>query len=415
MSETCLQSRLARAKEAQRLGIHSFHRYFGKLIPAIPASAIELFTDKGDLVLDPFCGSGTTLVEAVVRGRDALGVDINPLSVLLSRVKSTPVDPEDVRLATKRVLRDGQAILNNGLPQPPYCVNIHHWYRPRAIKELTALHTALERLDADGAGDFLAASLSAINRNVSNADPQHVFPGYSKRLRRIDLVRGRQIDVFETFAGGVKKRLGYMEELLEKMNGVGRAAVVRGHSDELPDAGRPVRLIVTNPPYISSVRYLETLKLEMSWSGMIGGPDAYREIDRLQIGTERFSAEEKREFLESGIAEVDDLSRRLFEAGHGQMSRTIGLYFMRMEAALRRWDELLGPGGRVVLKLSPSRVRGELVDTPGIVSGLLSGMGYEIEESFTDSYNPNSRSLLTARNYYSGRMDSDTIVVAGKR
>ena len=415
MSETCLQSRLERAKEAPRLGIHSFHRYFGKLIPAIPATAIELFTEKGDLVLDPFCGSGTTLVEAVVRGRDALGIDINPLAVLLSRVKSTPVDPEDVRLATKQVLRDGQAILNNGLPKPPYCVNIHHWYRPRAIKELTALHCALERLDANGAGDFLAASLSAINRNVSNADPQHVFPGYSKRLRRLDLERGRQIDVFEIFAGGVKKRIGYLEELLDKMNGVGRARVVLSHSDDPPAPGKPVQLIVTNPPYISSVRYLETLKLEMSWSGMIGGPDAYREIDRLQIGTERFSATEKREYLECGIAEVDELGRRLFEAGQGQMSRTIVLYFKRMETALRKWDGLLAPGGRIVLKLSPSRVRSELVRTPEIVARLLAGMGYEIEENFTDSYNPNSRSLLTARNYYSGRMDSDTILVARKR
>jgi len=415
LSELCLQDQLARAKKTPRLGIHSFHRYFGKLIPAIPAAAVELFTVKGELVLDPFCGSGTTLVESVIRGRDAVGFDINPLAVLVSRVKTTPLDPEEVRLATKQVLLDGHRILNNGLPHPPYCVNIHHWYRPHVIRELTSLHEAVGRLPFSGARAFLAACLSAINRNVSNADPQHVFPGYSKRLRRLDLERGRKIDVFETFSGGVRKRIGYLEEMLERMNGVGRATVHRAMADDPPGIGRRADLIVTNPPYISSVRYLETLKLEMSWAGLISNPSSYRELDRLQIGTERFTAEEKREFIDSGIDEVNLISERLFNSGNQRMSRTVSLYFRRMAAAFESWDKLLRPGGRIVLKLSPSRVRGETVPTPTIVSGMLRGLGYSIDEEFLDEYNPNSRSLLAARNYYSGRIDSDTILVARKQ
>jgi methylase of polypeptide subunit release factors len=415
VSELCLQDRLERAKQEPRLGIHSFHRFFGKLIPAIPAAAIELFSEKGELVLDPFCGSGTTLVESIVRGRDVVGVDVNPLAVLVSKVKTTPVDPEDVILEAKDVMRLGRQILGNGLPRPPYCVNIHHWYRPSVIRELTALHAAVDGKPASAARRFLTACLSAINRNVSNADPQHVFPGYSKRMRRLDLERGRRIDVFETFASGVRKRAGYMEEMLEQVNGTGRATVHCAHADDPPKINREVALIITNPPYISSVRYLETLKLEMSWAGMIGGTGAYRELDRMQIGTERFGATEKKEFLESGVKEADEISRRLFKAGHGSMSRTISLYFRRMASALKAWDRALRPGGRMVFKLSPSRVRDELVPTPAIISRMLERLGYSLEEEFPDEYNPNSRSLLTARNHYSGRIDSDTILVLGKR
>jgi len=410
-----LRDRLVTAKEEPRLGIHSFHRFFGKLIPAIPAAAVELFSEQGELVLDPFCGSGTTLVESIIRGRDAVGIDINPLSVLISKVKTTAIDPEDVILETKDTLRSGREILCNGLPRPPYCVNIHHWYRPSVIRELTALHHAVNCKPASSARRFLAACLSAVNRNVSNADPQHVFPGYSKRLRRVDMERGRKIDVFETFATGVRKRIGYLEELLERMNGTGRATVHRAHADAPPSINREVALIVTNSLYISSVRYLETLKLEMSWAGLIGNPEAYRELDRLQIGTERFGAAEKREYLECGILEVDDLGLRLFKAGHGGMSRTVSLYFSRMAAALGSWDKAVRPGGRMVFKLSPSRVRGEVVSTPEIITTMLERLGYSLDEEFPDEYNTNSRSLLTARNYYSGRIDSDTILVLRKR
>jgi len=105
----------------------------------------------------------------------------------------------------------------------------------------------------------------------------------------------------------------------------------------------------------------------------------------------------------------------VFNSGNQRMSRTVSLYFRRMAASFESWDKLLRPGGRIVLKLSPSRVRGETVPTPTIVSGMLRGLGYSIDEEFLDEYNPNSRSLLAARNYYSGRIDSDTILVARKQ
>jgi DNA modification methylase len=414
MTNLCLQERLVAAKEEPRLGIHSFHRFFGKLIPAIPAAAVELFTKRGDLVLDPFCGSGTTLVEAIIRGRNAVGVDVNPLAVLITRVKTSAPNPDKLLAALEGAVRAGREILSNGMPPPPYCVNLHHWYRPGVIRELSALHNAVSRIGDVEVRSFLTACLSAVNRNVSNADPQHVFPGYSKRLRRLDAERGRRIDVFEAFASGAKKRVGYIEELGLSVNGVGKAEVLEGSADRLPDLGRPVDLVVTNPPYISSVRYLETLKLEMSWAGFFAGPEEYRELDRLQIGSERYGAAEHREFIASGVEAADAISRELFDAGQTKMSLVVGLYFKRLAAALDSVDRALKPGGTMVFKLSPSEVRRRMIPTPEIVAGLLCGKEYAVLEDFQDDYNPNSRSLLTARNYYSGRMDSDRILVLRK-
>ena len=68
---------------------HGYHRYPAKFIPHLAAALIERYTKKGNLVIDPFCGCGTTLVEAKVMGRKSLGVDINPVAYLITKAKTT--------------------------------------------------------------------------------------------------------------------------------------------------------------------------------------------------------------------------------------------------------------------------------------------------------------------------------------
>ena len=70
---------------------HGYHPYSAKYIPQIPNRLISAFSEKDDLILDNFVGSGTTLVESKVLGRNAIGVDINPLACLISKVKTTVI------------------------------------------------------------------------------------------------------------------------------------------------------------------------------------------------------------------------------------------------------------------------------------------------------------------------------------
>src|SRR3989304_2958664 len=66
---------------------HNIHAYTAKLIPQIPRYFIEKYTSREDVVFDPFCGSGTTLLEAMLLARNAIGIDINPLATLISEIK----------------------------------------------------------------------------------------------------------------------------------------------------------------------------------------------------------------------------------------------------------------------------------------------------------------------------------------
>ena len=75
---------------------HNIHRYSGKFIPQIAARAIGILTEPNELILDPYCGSGTSLLEAAVLGRQAIGIDLSPLATLIATTKVTPISSKQL-------------------------------------------------------------------------------------------------------------------------------------------------------------------------------------------------------------------------------------------------------------------------------------------------------------------------------
>lgn len=75
---------------------HSLHPYPAKFPPQLPQTILKKYSNKGETVLDPFCGSGTTLVEARLQGINAIGIDVNGLSCLLSKVKATSLKENQI-------------------------------------------------------------------------------------------------------------------------------------------------------------------------------------------------------------------------------------------------------------------------------------------------------------------------------
>src|SRR3990167_3160822 len=85
---------------------HGFHKYPAKFIPQLAKRCIEENTNSNDIVCDPFMGCGTTLIESLVSGRKVVGVDINPVAYLISKVKTTPINPEKLKIEMDKVLSD---------------------------------------------------------------------------------------------------------------------------------------------------------------------------------------------------------------------------------------------------------------------------------------------------------------------
>jgi len=75
---------------------HNFYRYPARFSPTFARAVIRAFTQRGDTVFDPFMGGGTTLVEAAALGRKAIGTDINPLSLFVTKAKTIPLSEMDI-------------------------------------------------------------------------------------------------------------------------------------------------------------------------------------------------------------------------------------------------------------------------------------------------------------------------------
>ncbi len=82
---------------------HTFHSYPARFIPQIPLTFIKLFTDEREVILDPFCGCGTTLVESFLNNRNSIGNDFNPLAALISKVKTTLIEDTQFRYFNRKL------------------------------------------------------------------------------------------------------------------------------------------------------------------------------------------------------------------------------------------------------------------------------------------------------------------------
>jgi DNA modification methylase len=125
--------------------VHGLHPYLGKFPPQLAEALIRRHCPAGGLVLDPFCGSGTTLVEAVGLGRDAVGCDVSAFNALLAREKTRLQDAEAVAAGLAATLARAETLVA-GDPGAPIDIPAYlaEWYGESARRELLAYRRALD-------------------------------------------------------------------------------------------------------------------------------------------------------------------------------------------------------------------------------------------------------------------------------
>lgn len=254
---------------------HNFHRYSSKFIPQIASNLIELFSKKGETVLDVFVGSGTTLVESKILGRNSIGIDLNPLACLISKVKSTQIREasldksimvllNDVRdwIYSERQSTQKQLCLSSKQSQKitiPHFTFVEQWFQPLVLKELAIITEKIIKIDGPEVKEFAICALSAIIRSVSNAKS-----GFGNLM--IDKEKRIIKNTFEIFENHILKMLEGIKEFNNIADTKSIAKVYQGDARNISfikDA--TIDLIVTHPPYIASVPYAEYQKLSMNW------------------------------------------------------------------------------------------------------------------------------------------------------
>ena len=114
---------------SRQSALHRLHPYPAKFISEIPANLLDILHPKKlSTVLDPFCGSGTVLVESIDRGLNAIGIDLNPLATLITRVKTSPLPLNFLRVG-KSVLASALKKYARGDFEVPQIPRIDHWFK----------------------------------------------------------------------------------------------------------------------------------------------------------------------------------------------------------------------------------------------------------------------------------------------
>lgn len=392
-----------------RLKIHSLHRYYGKLIPAIPSSAIKYFSSKNDLVFDPFSGSGTSAVEALRNQRNFIGSEINPLSYEISLVKTENLDIRKLKSYLQTILnntRDFEVSEN----EYPFVINIDHWFKDYVKKDLIKLEKSINFSIKEDLKykRFFRILLSSIIKNVSNADERHVFPGVSKRVRELERESTRIIETISVFEKSAIKKINYFNEF-KFSNSV---KIFHGDSSIFcPEKYiNKVDLIVTNPPYISSVRYVETLKLELYWMGYLSNQREYIDLSKSNIGTDHYLKHELVNLKQSKYEEINNLLNQMKDIDL-KSAHILSDYFIKMEKVIRNGYKLLKKDKYWVTKIADSKIKKIQIKTGILLSVIAKSVGFEVIEIIEDKINPSSRSLTTARNFYSDIILFDQIIV----
>jgi len=289
--------------DSSRRHVHGFHSYPARMHPDTACRLIQRFTLLGWRLLDPFCGSGTVLVEAKLHGRVPWGTDLNPLAVRLTRAKlhlRRPAEMEQVRryAAQCSEFADSRRLRRAGASRR-YSDEDCRLFEPHVLLELDSLRTKLEELpENDPVRIDLSLVLSAMLVKFSRK-----LADTAGRLEQRRTAPGCVSRFFVQKTADFLQRVGEFQDLCPAESVCSYVAVDDATGlRALPEL--PVDAIVTSPPYAGTYDYFTHHELRLRWLGLevaafrrkeLGSRAKYRRLP--PIDAHRAWAEELKRFL----------------------------------------------------------------------------------------------------------------------
>ena len=314
-----------------------------KFIGQIPRKILALLpVIPGTAVLDPFCGSGTTLLEAQNAGHDFVGVDLNPIAVLTSQVKTDGLQPEALEIGglTARIARSRFEAGDFAIPEIP---RLGHWFRPEVSGSIACITDSIHMAEcSDRVKRFLRLSLSAIIVRVSNQESETRYAAIDKPTRPSDVFR-----MFEQSAQTIALKLHKSSSnLFSPIKGSG--AVINADAREIGGFSfPPISLVITSPPYPNAFEYWLYNKYRMYWLG----------FDPLPVRKHEIGA--RPHYVSSKGDTVLDFSAQMADAFKGISKHLVrGAYIAAVVS-------------------SDCRIRGKVYDVPEALEESLIQIGYE--------------------------------------
>lgn len=384
---------VGKSRQSTRYSVHGLHEYKGKFNPQVARAILNVFGAKpGVRVLDPFCGSGTTLVECAHLGAAGFGYDVNPMAVFVANTKLAALGREAAAMRTVLASIVGyyaqQAFVEH--EDDARAEYLLSWFGPEAFVDIERLRTAIEMVAGEDAPFFLVIA-SNLLREYSQQEPGDL----RIRRRKSPMPEKRLLSAFEEASDRAIAKLEQAQQVVGLVKSGGFARLL--DSRKGLDAVEPFDFALTSPPYAMALPYIDTQRLSLVWLGMcspkeINSLDAAlvgsREIRTAESNALRLELQDNKRGLPAQEVELCQELQNGLGVGDGFRRQAVPTllyrYFDAMRENFRSVYASVKPQGRYALIIGHNRttIGGKQydIDTPHHLGSLASQVGWSVEE-----------------------------------
>lgn len=326
---------------------HGYHRYPAKFLPDVVRKIIEEYAKGSNLIADLFAGCGTTLVEAKVHGISSVGVDINPVAQLITKVKTTPLAPDALQQAYTALVNLFDKYNESDYEDIKKHDRIDYWFTPSQKAKIAFLYDKVFHLEVDDdTKDFFYVCISHILKNCSwwlqsGTKPQR------------DMEKEPE-DPFNEFKRHCSKMIGWNERFYNELSKKGHLGIPceiqLGDARHTNIASESIDAIITSPPYVTSYEYADIHQLTAYWMEYISDIHEFR---KKFIGSS-YSGNVSLEVSGSKQAQkiVNALSKK-----NQHIARDVAQYFNDMKEVAIEMERLLVPGGKACVVIGNTKIK----------------------------------------------------------
>jgi len=368
--------------------LHNFHSFPAKFPPELPRTFIRELTSASETVLDPMLGSGTTILEAFLENRRAIGFDIDTLALLISRVKTSSPDIDRLcDIGSKVLAKAKDAIVNQQDKlqtelqirwDPKTKAFINFWFLPQTQLELMALLREIEQIADSDLREFLALTFSSIiitkSGGVSLAmdlghTRPHKVPVILESKGQAENIKGKRIrSAIKEFEKRLNINLNALR-MHHELSSYFQPQIHYGDAQDLPLRDNSIDLIITSPPYASNaIDYMRAHKFSLVWLGY-----SIEELTKHKaeyIGNTKIKdiSESLPPYSNSVISEISKVDEN--------KSKIFSSYLHEMKLVISEMFRVLKPGKAAVLVVGNSILRGKNTYTAECLAEIGQALGF---------------------------------------
>lgn len=338
---------------------HCFHNYPAMMIPQIAGRLIDNYGKKNDVLFDPYCGTGTSVVEANLRDINTISTDINPLARLITNAKSTVIPLQVLDFYLKDFngyIFQYKFGIKNGIVPVPDFPNIDFWFSEQVKKDLARIKHYIEKIEDEKVTNFFKVAFSETIREAS------LTKNSEFKLVRM---KGSQLekfspDVFAIFERKILRNRSGLKDFIEQVKTQKKNQVCNFDTiNDIPKKiikDESIDLIVTSPPYGDSrttVAYGQFSRLSNQWLEL---------EDASQVDNNLMGGRRAKEFEKFGVKELD---KQIEKIGNKDEKRALDVisFYHDYKISISNVAKTIAKGGTVVYVVGNRRVKDEELPT----------------------------------------------------